>query len=192
MGETASGPVIVEVLGPEEAGTLTEEVGAAYREAFGAPPNSEGAAEFEHQRASYADLLGRRGFRLSVARQDGLLVGFAYGAFLREGGRWWHGVRDPLPAGFTDESGSRTWHLVDLGVLPGHRGRGIARRLTEEVLAGCGAQRAVLAVEPRLKGNQRLYRSWGWRQVGSVDAPASSVNDVYDIYVLEDLPAGRP
>ncbi|WP_436761191.1 N-acetyltransferase family protein [Streptosporangium sp. V21-05] len=192
MGETASGRVVVGVLGPEEAKTITEEVGAAYRESFGAPPNDEGAAEFEHQRASYADLLERRGFRLAVARQDGLLVGFAYGAFLREGGRWWNGMRDPLPAGFTHESGSRTWHLVDLGVLPGHRGRGVARRLTEAALAGCGARRAVLAVEPRLKRNQRLYRSWGWRQVGSVDAPASSVNDVYDIYVLEDLPAGRP
>lgn len=191
MGETASGRVVVEVLGPEEAGAITEEVGTAYRDSFGAPPNSEGPAEFEHQRASYADLLKRRGFRLAVARQDGLLVGFAYGAFLREGGRWWNGMRDPLPAGFTHESGSRTWHLVDLGVLPGHRGRGIARKLTEAVLAGCGARRAVLAVEPRLKGNQRLYRSWGWRQVGSVDAPASSINDIYDIYLLEDLPAGR-
>ncbi|MEU8380356.1 GNAT family N-acetyltransferase [Streptosporangium sp. NPDC048865] len=192
MGTTASDRVIVKVLGPEEAEAITEEVGAAYRESFGAPPNNEGPAEFEHQRASYADLLGRRGFRLSVARRDGLLVGFAYGAFLRAGGRWWDGMRDPLPAGFTDESGSRTWHLVDLGVLPGHRGRGVARRLTEAVLTGCGARRAVLAVEPRLEGNQRLYRSWGWRRVGSVDAPASSVGDVYDIYVLEDLPAGRP
>ncbi|MFI6451556.1 GNAT family N-acetyltransferase [Streptosporangium amethystogenes] len=192
VGETAGGQVIVEVLGPKDAKRLSGEVCAAYRTSFGAPPNNEGAAEFEHQRASYADLLERRGFLLSVARLDGLLVGFAYGAFLRQGGQWWNGMRDPLPAGFTDESGSRTWQLVDLGVLPGHRKRGIAKQLTEAALAGCGAQRAALAVEPRLEGNQRLYRSWGWRRIGSVDAPPSSINDVYDIYLLEDLPTGRP
>jgi ribosomal protein S18 acetylase RimI-like enzyme len=192
VGETAGGPVVVEVLDLKEAGAVAEEVGTAYRESFGAPPNNEGSVEFEHQRASYTGLLKRAGFRLSVARHDGLLVGFAYGAFLPEGGRWWQGMRDPLPDGFTDESGSRTWQLVDLGVLPDYRRRGIARELTEAVLAGCGAERAVLAVEPQLEGNQRLYRSWGWRQVGSVDAPPSSINDVYDIYVLEDLPVGSP
>jgi len=188
----AAEDVAVEVLDAVAAQRLAEQVAAVYQASFGAPPNSEGPQEFEHQRASYAELLGRRGFRLATARVGGRLVGFAYGAFLMPGTHWWEGMAEPLPPEYTAETGDRTFALIDMGVLPELRRRGIARALHDAVLAGCGAQRATLAVEPRLEGNQRLYASWGWSLAGRLTGAPGDIADVYDIYVLEDLAAGRP
>lgn len=192
MGETAEENLVVEVLGSCEAEPMAEEVSAAYEVSFGAPPNYEGAEEFEHQGAAFAELRRRRGFRLAVARAKSRLVGFAYGAYLTPDTRWWEGMLEPLPEEMTAESGDRTFALVDMGVLPGNRCRGVGKALHDAVLGGCGAVRATLAVEPRLAANQRLYRSWGWRHVGRLTGAPGDIADAYDIYVLEDLPTGRP
>lgn len=185
--EEGAGRVVVDVVAVEEARVLAEGVSEAYRAAFGAAPNSEGRAEFDHQRGAYARMLGQAGFRLAVARRGGDLVGFAYGVFLASGSRWWEGMVTPLPAGFVRETGARTFALIDMGVVPGWHGRGVGRRLHDAVLGGCGAERATLAVEPRLQRNQRLYRSWGWRRVGRLTGSAGDIADAYDIYVM-DLP----
>lgn len=192
MDVAAGGRIVIGVLGAGEAEAIAGEVGALYRASFGAPPNSEGPAEFEHQRVSFEGLRRRRGFRLAVARDDGEFVGFAYGAFLLPGTGWWNGMVEPLPEEVTAETGERTFALVDMGVLPDHRGRGIGRALHDALIGGCGARRATLAVEPRLEANQRLYRSWGWRCAGRLTGAPGDIADAYDIYLLDDLPTGSP
>jgi len=192
MGVLTGDEVVVAVLGGEEAGAIAGDVGLLYRASFGAAPNSEGPEQFDHQRASFDELRGRRGFRLSVARLAGGLVGFAYGAFLLPETRWWNGMCEPLPEEMTAETGDRTFSLVDMGVLPEHRRRGIGRALHDAVLRGCGAERATLAVEPRLESNQWLYQSWGWRCAGRLAGAPGDIADAYDIYVLDVLPTGNP
>ena len=192
MSELVGDEVVVDVLGGEEADAIAGDVGSLYRASFGVPPNSEGPEQFEHQRAAFDELRRRRGFRLAVARLAGELVGFAYGAFLLPDTRWWDGMYEPLPEEMTAETGGRTFSLVDMGVLPAQRKRGIGRALHDEVLGGCGAERATLAVEPRLESNQRLYQSWGWRCAGRLTGAPGDIADAYDIYVLDDLPVGSP
>jgi GNAT superfamily N-acetyltransferase len=182
---------VVEVLQAAQARDLAQEVGAAYRVAFGAAPNNEGPEQFAHQQASYQRLLERPGFRLATARRDGLLVGFAYGALLLPDTTWWDGMAEPLDADFVAETGDRTFALVDMGVLPQLRRQGVGRALHDAVLSGCPAQRATLAVEPRLESNQRLYRSWGWRCAGRLTGAPGDIADAYDIYV-RDLPITMP
>lgn len=183
--------MVLDVLGAPQARELAEEVGDAYRAAFGAAPNNEGPEQFVHQQASYVTLLGRRGFRLATARREGRLVGFAYGALLLPDTRWWDGMLEPLDTEFTAETGQRTFALIDMGVVPDERGRGVGRAVHDAVLAGCPARRATLAVEPRLESNQRLYRSWGWRCAGRLTGAPGDIADAYDIYV-RDLPMAMP
>ncbi|MEZ0077299.1 GNAT family N-acetyltransferase [Planotetraspora sp. GP83] len=183
--------VKVEVLDAVHAMALADEVGAVYQAAFGAPPNSEGPEQFAHQQATYQTLLGRRGFRLAIARRAERLVGFGYGAFLQPDTAWWDGMLEPLEPDFIAETGDRTFALIDMGVLPDARRQGIGRALHDAVLSGCGARRATLAVEPRLEANQRLYRSWGWQCAGRLTGAPGDIADAYDIYV-RDLPVPRP
>ncbi len=181
------GEEVVEVVGAEESSALMQEVCAAYQASHEAPPNCEGPVDFARQRRTFPEVIEEDGFALAVARLGGQVGGFAYGSFLIPGTRWWEGMPEPLPQGFTEETGTRTFGLYELGVVPELRRQGIGRRLHDAVLDGCTAERATLACEPRLVDNLRLYTSWGWRCVGRTGAR----NDAYDIFVIS-LPIGRP
>jgi ribosomal protein S18 acetylase RimI-like enzyme len=189
--ETADERMNIVVVGAAAGRGFADEVGAAYRAAFAAPPNNEGEYEFERQRSKYRELLDRPGFQLATARLGGVPAGFAYGVLLRPDTLWWEGMREPLAAEVTAETGSRTFALIDLGVRPEFRRRGLGRALHDAVLGSTPAERATLAVEPRLEANQRLYRSWGWVRAGRMDGTADSAPYTYDIYILA-LPMTAP
>jgi ribosomal protein S18 acetylase RimI-like enzyme len=73
-------------------------------------------------------------FTAITARDNGRLVGFAYGLALRGAG-WWQGLEPPPERGFIDETGDRTFAVIDLAVLSSHRGHGLGRRLLNELRA---------------------------------------------------------
>jgi ribosomal protein S18 acetylase RimI-like enzyme len=115
-------------------------------------------------------------------------LAFGYGYLLPAGSTWWRGIVEPLEDEFTTETGSRTFAVIDYGVLPQFRGRGIGRLIHDELLGGSGAERATLAVRPAAIETQAIYRNWGWRRVGHevMDPPVRSPE--FDILVLDKLP----
>ncbi|TDD28234.1 N-acetyltransferase [Actinomadura sp. KC06] len=111
-------------------------------------------------------LLASPGFEAVTARHEAGLAGFAYGAPLSAGSRWWDGLEPAESADFTSESGRRTFAVIDLAVRPARRGQGLGRRLMDELLAGRREERATLATAPDEHEIQSMYRRWGWRHVG--------------------------
>lgn len=102
-------------------------------------------------------------------------LGQIFGYALPPGARWWRGLTTPVPDGFTDEDGARTFAINEIMVRPEHRRRGIARALHDRLLAGRPEQRATLLVEPDNSPARTAYAHWGWREVARLlpfpDAP---------------------
>lgn len=64
------------------------------------------------------------------------------------------------------DRGEKTWLVIDLALLPGHRGKGIGTRLLAEVLAGAGAAAKPVQMHvERSNPARRLYERLGFRQV---------------------------
>ncbi|QFG22355.1 GNAT family N-acetyltransferase [Actinomadura sp. WMMB 499] len=125
------------------------------------------------------------GFEAVTARQAAALTGFVYGLPLPAGTTWWDGLEPAAPAGFTTETGARTFAVIDLAVRRTHRGRGLGRRLLDELLAGRTEERATLATAPHEQANQEMYRRWGWRQVGRVPGGAKETLAAFDLYAID-------
>ncbi|MGW4241174.1 N-acetyltransferase family protein [Nocardia sp. NPDC004722] len=175
--------VSVRVVPAGEVAARLGEINALYQQVFAVPPN---VAESPGQhRASMLSMLADPSFGCALAEDlDGELVGFAYGYALRSG-RWWEGLRDPMPAGFTCEWEGRTFAVIDLGVNDRWRRGRVGTRLMEALLAGRGERRASLGVIPAMEDSARFYRATGWDLVGRQDSPAGAgwTSPVFDVYV---------
>jgi ribosomal protein S18 acetylase RimI-like enzyme len=130
----------------------------------------------------------RDGFELVVAYagDDDLPVGLAFGSALPATTRWWRGLVTPVPDGFTDEDGHRTFAVNEIMVRPEWQRRGVARAVHGELLSRRREQRATLLVHPGNVAAQAAYARWGWRKAGEVkpfpDAP------LYDAMILPLAP----
>ncbi|MFI7320173.1 GNAT family N-acetyltransferase [Streptomyces venezuelae] len=107
---------------------------------------------------------------------DGQAVGYAYGAPLSVGARWWGGLLDEVPADMIAETGTRTYALSELMVREPWRKTGTARRLHDTPLAARTEERATLLVDQAHAKVQALYAKWGWQTLGALrpglpDAP---------------------
>ncbi|MGW3284431.1 GNAT family N-acetyltransferase [Streptomyces sp. NPDC001002] len=122
------------------------------------------------------------GFTAVVGYLDDTPVGYAYGCALQETTRWWNGLRTPVPAGGTTETGARTFALSELMVVEKARGTGLARDIHDALLRDRLEERVTLLVEREHLKVRALYETWGYAWFGEVvpfeDAP------VYDALVL--------
>ncbi|MFI6508105.1 GNAT family N-acetyltransferase [Streptosporangium sp. NPDC050855] len=180
--------IVIETHGPSEACALTGTVCELYRAVFSLPPFNGSAEEFANQRRYLPRLLHRPGFRLTTARSGPDFIGFGYGYLLPPDTAWWSHLADPVDEEFATETGTRTFAVIDYGVLPGSRNAGIGRRIHDELLGGSGAERATLTVQPAAVRTQAVYRRWGWRKVSrrTMDPPIPA--PVFDVLVLERMP----
>ncbi|MEV1245219.1 GNAT family N-acetyltransferase [Nonomuraea sp. NPDC050022] len=113
------------------------------------------------------------GFELVAAELDGEPVGFAFG-FTMAAGRWWGGEATPPPQGALD---APKLAVVELDLLPEHRGLGVGKQLLVELLDTRDESCATLLSRPDTPAHA-MYQRWGWQIVGTVrSAPDAVVTD---------------
>jgi len=150
-------------LGPDGVGPVEADIVDVYREAFGPAPYFEGDAEV---RRFACDALPRHvdraDFRLVIARDAGVVVGFAYG-YTGEPGQWWHDwVTAELGPSESAEWAEEAFEFVELAVRPSAQGRGTGGRLHDALLLGLDHRTALLSTLDEDTPARRLYRGRGW------------------------------
>ena len=108
------------------------------------------------------------GFALVAAYSEDTAIGLAFGYALPTNARWWQGLTTPVPEGFTDETGDRTFALNELMVTPEWQGRGVAHALHDELLGSRNEERATLLARENNAAAQTAYARWGWQKVGKL------------------------
>ena len=138
-----------------------DELLALYGDVYAGPPYFDGPSDVAEFAAAWAQWRAEPGFRLVLARSEGLLVGFAGGWSLPAGG--WGGAE-----------GISGYGVAEFGVRDGWRGRGIASQLHTALLAGRPESRVVLWVRVDAPAARAVYARWGYREVGSADRGGTS------------------
>jgi ribosomal protein S18 acetylase RimI-like enzyme len=161
----------VELLGPDEAAKLADEIRALYRNAFSAShwDKSElGIQAFEDD--IFPRHLKREGFGLTAARNDaGELIGFCYG-YIGEHGQYW----TDYVAARIHPSLEKAWlgghfEVAELAVAENERGKGLGRALLTTLLDSRGEDRVLLQTLDRDSPAIPLYESLGFTTFGEFD-----------------------
>lgn len=151
----------IEVRTGPDAVALGDQVWPVYDAVFGdvADEASWRADLFERHAA-------RDGYRLAVARDDGALVGFAWG-YVGERGQYWPDlVASTLPADVVDAWVGGHFELVELAVLPTARRHGLGGALHDAVLDGVHRRCLLGTSDDENDPAVRLYRRRGWERLG--------------------------
>jgi len=104
--------------------------------------------------------------RLVTGRLDGQLVGFTLGSTLPVNTGWWKHFEGDAEPDYVTETGSRTFGVNELQVLPEYRRNGIAKAMSAALLEGLPVERATLLVRSENTPAVTAYQSWGFRTVG--------------------------
>ncbi|WP_344682364.1 GNAT family N-acetyltransferase [Saccharopolyspora taberi] len=172
----------------EDAGSLADELGEVFREAFAEPPYEYGDEHVRLFKDRFAVQHRRAGASLVIARaQDGRMAGFSFGLTMPPGAPWWTDLTTEVESGVTDEPPGRTFVLIELLVRAEWRRAGVASALHDLVLADRPEQRATLTVQPAAAPAQQAYASWGWRKVAQKRNPLPG-SPVFDV-LIKDLHA---
>ena len=132
-----------------------EEYVATFSAVF--PDDAQDASAFLERYATYPNY---RGF---IARAGEQCVGMVFGVDAFRGNWWVERVVAEL--GESHPALQEAFCLVDLGVLPPWRSRGIGQMLHDAVLAPQPRGHAVLSTQVSNVGAQRFYLRNGWRVV---------------------------
>jgi GNAT superfamily N-acetyltransferase len=152
--------MILEDLSRPEIDGLREELIALCAQAFAGEPWLEPPARAVKVVDRFYESLDLPGFRLTVARLDDGLAGFAYGYV------------DSFCAGLDPgRSFKESFELVELAVAPRYQGRGLGRKLHDALLAQAPSPRMLLTHQAL--DLRSLYARWGWRDLGDVVIPGS-------------------
>lgn len=108
------------------------------------------------------------GFELVVTSIDDKPVGQAFGYTLPAHARWWQGMTTPIPNEMIAETGSRTFALNELMVIPEWQRKGIAHATHDELLRHRSEERATLLVREDNASAQAAYARWGWHRIGKL------------------------
>ena len=155
-------PLVVSRTTGELGARAVAELYAAYDAIFGDQP------DLATWRADVWDRhAARPGFRLARAREDGRLVGFAYG-YTGEHGQWWTDrASQTLPSDVAAAWLGGHFELVSIGVLATARGARVGATLLSELTADLPHERWTLMTTADSEDPaRRLYASHGWLVLG--------------------------
>ena len=169
-------------LGGEEAGRHLDELAEVYAEVYAEPPYEWGDDHAALFKERFEGQRQQAGFSLVEARDDGQLVGVAFGVTLQPTTPWWQDLLSPLPATTTTEYPNRTFALVELLIRAPWRRQHIAQTLHDRLLTDRPEQRATLTVLPAAAPAQAAYRKWGWERVAQKRNPLPG-SPVFDVMV---------
>lgn len=125
----------------------------------------------------------REGMRLVTGRVQGQLVGFTLGSPLAANTGWWRHFKGDVDPDMLTETGSRTFGINELQVLPEWRRRGFAKALSDALLADLPQERATLLVRTENTPAVTAYRTWGFRTIGHMQPFSDS--PVYEAMVKD-------
>ena len=151
----------------EDAEDLVDQLVDVYLDAHAEDGPLYNAERYRRQLAMH---MPRTGWELVAATVDGKLVGYIYGFPLAADTRWWDGIQEPVPVGFTKEDGRRTFAISELLVRQAWQRRGIARALHHALMSGRSEERATLLVRPDNAAAVNAYHAWGWQSVAKLRA----------------------
>ena len=155
---------MINEISSSEALELRAELVAVYRAAFTVPPYDEDEASVtrfrDEQLPTHA---AREGFRALVAREDGRVVGFAYGYTGRRGQWWTEQVAERVPPELTERWLDGHFEFVELAVHRDYQARGIGGALHNALLRGLPHDRALLSTWREDTPARRLYLRRGWQ-----------------------------
>ncbi|WP_406292242.1 GNAT family N-acetyltransferase [Embleya sp. NBC_00896] len=157
----------IEVHRGPAAAAFEDETSALYGAVFGQPPYDKTPAEVAANAARFRAQTKKATFRLALARDAGTAVGIAYGYNLSPNTGWWDTLVEAVPEEVRRETGERTFGLIELAVLASYRRAGVGRDLHAAVLRGGTHERVLLNARPDAGPAQALYRSLGYRRVGT-------------------------
>ncbi len=176
-------PLTLQHHNAEEARRAAGELAAVFRLAYiGTPQERDPFYTEDRFIGRFNGYSSAPGFELVTAHDQGELVGYIFGYPLPSTARWWNGLVDAVPDGFTDESGQRTFALNELHVREGWRGRGVATRLHTELVDHRKEPRLTVLVRPENPA-RATYLHWAYRPVARLQPFPDS--PVYDALVLE-------
>lgn len=165
-----------------QAEPLLDQLISVYVEIYAEPEDAfHGGHRYRQQITSH---MTAPGWKLVTATNGTDLTGYAYGFYLSSTSRWWTGLRTPMPDGFTDEDGHRTFAISEIMVRAPWRRQGIARALHDELLNGVDRERATLLAEPANDPAQAAYAGWGWKKVAEL-RPHWENAPLYDVLILD-------
>lgn len=131
-----------------------------------------GSPEYDYEMYSRPTFITRTsgqarqpGFELVTATAGGVLAGFSFG-YPFTPGKWWANCT-PMPE---DISGSSKFAVIELDVHRPYRGKGLSKRLLNELLAGRTEEYATLTAIPGSLAHS-MYMRWGWYKVGELPNP---------------------
>jgi ribosomal protein S18 acetylase RimI-like enzyme len=149
-------------MGSAEAVARVGQLREVYAAVFSLPPYNEAPEMADKFVGWIHEESGHAGFDLVAALDADRLVGFAYG-YTMPAGDWWHGTDRPTPEHL---KAAEKFAVMEWAVLPEQRGKGIGRRLMDELLTGRREPYATLTVNPSAEA-RALYGRWGWRYLAS-------------------------
>ena len=161
---------------------ILEQLIAIYVEIYSDPTDAFHGEE--RYRKQITNHMTAPGWKLVTGTKNAEITGYAYGFPLPPTTRWWQGLQTPVPEGFTEEDGTRTFAISEIMVRARWRRQGIARALHDELLANRPEPRATLLAEPDNKPAQAAYAAWGWRRVAEL-RPHWNNAPRYDVLVRQ-------
>ena len=133
-----------------------------YRSAFATPPYSESEADIKRFARSLRLHAERDDFRCCMAKDQDIVVGFAYG-YRSEAGQWWHDtVARAMTPQMVEAWLDDAFEFVVLAVVPERQGEGIGGRLHDALLDGVTFGKAILSTSQTETTGLQLYRKRGW------------------------------
>jgi len=171
----------------EQAAELVDQLVALYLLVYADGGEFHSEDRYRRQLAGH---MQREGWDLVTATVGDELAGYIYGFPLPAQTMWWAGIHEPVPTGFTDEDGKRTFAISELMVAPDRRRQGIAKTLHDELLADRNEERATLLADPDNAPAQAAYRNWGWQTVTRL-RPGWEHAPTYDVLVKQISPGRR-